>query len=75
MFTESAPLDVGIPSWFWGHLRPCDRFLLLKRLFVVDLVPMDAAVINSIDSPDFSDAKKVIKNLSQLHIVISPVLE
>jgi len=72
MYMEDAPSDFGIPSWFWGHLRPCDRFLLLKRLFVVDLAPLDAAVINGIDNPNFSDAKKIVKNLTQLQIVVSP---
>lgn len=74
MYMECGPSNLGIPSWYWRLLRPCDRFLLLKRLFVVDLwlPPTEAQVINGIERPDFADAKKLIRNLKQLHVVFIP---
>ena len=73
MYIDYAPPDFGVPDWFWGHLRPCDRFLLLKRILVVDLTSVDSEIINAIDRPDFSNARKTVKKLKQLHVIVSPV--
>ena len=75
MYADAAPFGFHIPAWFWERLRPCDRFLLMKRLFVVDLSSIDGAIINNVadNRPDFADARRIVNKLNQLHVVVGPV--
>jgi len=74
MYADAAPFGFHIPAWFWERLRPCDRFLLMKRLFVVDLSSIDGAIINNVadNRPDFADARRIVNKLNQLHVVVGP---
>jgi len=66
MYADVAPFGFHIPAWFWDRLRPCDRFLLMKRLFVVDLSSIDGAVINNVAD------NRIVNKLKQLHVVVGP---